>query len=63
MIIFKPRCLSSSLFSLLRIKETSLRYLEWKMILNILLSEVWHNSLPEVNMNIKRGKSRILNNS
>lgn len=56
MIIFKSGCLSSSLFSLLRIKETSLRYLEWKMILNILLSELWHNSLPEVNMNIKKRK-------
>lgn len=56
MIIFKSGCLSSSLFSLLRIKETSLRYLEWKMILNTLLSELWHNSLPEVNMNIKKRK-------
>ena len=56
MIIFKSGCLSSSLFSLLRIKETSLRYLEWKMILNTLLSELWHDSLPEVNMNIKKRK-------
>ena len=58
MIIFKSGCLSSSLFYLLRIKETSLRYLEWKMILNILLSEMWHNPLPEVNMNIKKRKMK-----
>ena len=40
------------------------RYLECKMILNILLSEMWHNSLPEVNMNIKKRKiknSQIIN--